>query len=144
MPVSTISPSLSIGAVSYTHLALCRDARSERPLYQIVTRIAVLRRTHRPCVPTNRYTYCCTTTDAIRLDTIRPSLHGVIRFALTGTDARPCVPTTGCTFRFNGNGRTTVRPYKSLHVLLYYDGRHPTQSYPCVPTRGYTSLTSNL
>ena len=37
------------------------------------------------------------------------------------------------------NGRTTVRPYKGLHVLLYYNGRHPTRHYPCVPTTGYTS-----
>ena len=51
------------------HVSLYYNGRTDRASLQRATRIAVLQRTHRPCVPTTGYSYRCTTTDA---QTVRP------------------------------------------------------------------------
>ena len=112
----------------------CRDARSVRPLYQMLQHHGcypsrlVRQRTHRPCVPTKGYTSCCTTTDAIPLDTIRASLRRATRLVVLQRTHRPCVPTTGYTFRCTATDAQTVRPYRSrLRASLH-------ESSPCAPT----------
>ena len=57
-------------------------ASLQRVTRQVATRLALIQRTHYPCVPTTGYWSCRSTTDALSLDTIRASLQRVTRYVV--------------------------------------------------------------
>ena len=69
------------------HVLPYYNGRTDRASLQIVTRLAVLQRTHRPCVPTNRYTFRASVRvySPLRLSG-RRGLHGVV-LELLGIEA---------------------------------------------------------